>query len=140
MHVPEATCARAARCCVAVLGGLALSACGAAPYEPPPRTADVVAEEARVEELLERRGLFGIPDATCSVRLLGREGPSTFVWSTCTATGSEGVESGRSGPVRIDGTRVREPEDGSGYEPSIRAMFPDALAEAVLEGRDGLRP
>jgi hypothetical protein len=40
MHVPEATCARAARCCVAVLGGLALSAWGggAAAAPPPPPT------------------------------------------------------------------------------------------------------
>ncbi|MGA4727753.1 hypothetical protein ACWEOS_22575 [Micromonospora taraxaci] len=76
---------------------------------------------------------------TCKVRLLGQDGSSSFAWAHCEASGPGNV-SGISTPVRVDGERVTQPGDGSEYAPSVRRMFPDRLAEAVLDDDGRLRP
>ncbi|MGC4749617.1 hypothetical protein ACLQ28_28760 [Micromonospora sp. DT201] len=124
-----------------VVFGLAiglLAGCSEPPYPLPDRTAtDVRAEEERLATLLPLE-LLGGP-GTCKVRLLGREGSSSFAWAHCEAAGP-GVVTGVSTPVRVDGDRVTQPGDGSEYSTSVRRMFPERLAEAVLGDDTRLRP
>ena len=105
---------------------------------PMQRTPEVAAEEARVVALLERQEGGG--STTCAARILGMEGTSTYAWITCMSVGSSGDTSGTSGPIRVDGEAVRGPSDGGGYSDSVRALFPDHVADAVLEDADRLRP
>ncbi|MFG1866954.1 hypothetical protein [Micromonospora arborensis] len=115
-----------------------LAGCSEPPYPLPDRNAtDVRAEEERLAALLPLELLAG--PGTCKVRLLGREGSSSFAWAHCEATGA-GVVTGVSVPVRVDGDRVTQPGDGSEYPPSVRRMFPERLAEAVLDHDRRLRP
>ncbi len=58
-----------------------------------------------------------------------------------TATGPEnGVMSGASGPVRIQRTDVDWPSDGSNYARDVRRLFPDKLADRILDNDEELRP
>lgn len=109
------------------------------PVALPDRTdPGVQAEEARLTELLEGTDDFWPPQPRqCSVRLLGQEEATSYVWAHC-----EGPEidadgqierPGRSGPLRIDGDLVSEPRDGSLYSEDIREMFPADLADAILD-------
>ncbi|WP_433308561.1 hypothetical protein ACQP0U_18185 [Micromonospora sp. CA-269861] len=116
-----------------------LTGCSEPPYPLPDRNAaDVQAEEERLATLLPGE-LLGGP-GTCKVRLLGRDGSSSFAWAHCEAAPGHGVVSGLSLPVRVDGDRVTQPGDGSAYAPSVRRMFPERLAEAVLDDETKLRP
>jgi hypothetical protein len=104
-----------------------------------------VAEEARVAALLERQESHSFDERTgkCSVRILGMDGASTFAWAIClfpASTDGTVPLSGVSTAYRIDGTSVRTPQDGAGFADSIRSMFPEELARAVLEDADRLRP
>ncbi|RAO51496.1 hypothetical protein LUPAC06_06181 [Micromonospora saelicesensis] len=116
-----------------------LAGCSEPPYPLPDRNAaDVQAEEERLATLLPGTLLSG--PGTCDVRLLGREGPSSFAWAHCEAAPGPGVPFGMSIPVRVDGERVTQPGDGSDYSASVRRMFPERLADAVLEDDRRLRP
>ena len=130
--------------CTTVLLVLGVAACGGDGYELPERTTQVAVEEARVASLIERHESagFGGRKGECAVRVLGKERGSTFAWATCTYPPTNGVEpeSGVSTAYRVDGTEVRSTEDGSGYDDSVRGLFPEALAEAVLEEPERLRP
>ncbi|MCG5437730.1 hypothetical protein [Micromonospora foliorum] len=109
------------------------------PYALPDRNAaDVQAEEERLATLLPAELLNGA--GTCEVRLLGRDGSSSFAWAHCEAAPGGGDVFGLSIPVRVDGDRVTQPGDGSAYSVSVRRMFPERLAEAVLEDDGRLRP
>ncbi|MGW3887973.1 hypothetical protein ACWD69_04730 [Micromonospora chokoriensis] len=109
------------------------------PYALPDRNApDVQAEEERLATLLPAE-LLGGP-GTCEVRLLGRDGSSSFAWAHCEAAPGVGDVFGVSMPVRVDGERVTQPGDGSEYSASLRRMFPEQLAEAVLDDDGRLRP
>ncbi|MEU7611664.1 hypothetical protein [Micromonospora sp. NPDC049204] len=116
-----------------------LAGCSEAAYPLPDRnSADVQAEEKRLATLLPGE-LLGGP-GTCKVRLLGRDGSSSFAWAHCDAApGSEGGWS-VSVPVRVDGDRVTQPGDGSEYSASVRRMFPERLARVVLDDDGKLRP
>ncbi|MDG4839813.1 hypothetical protein O7631_25070 [Micromonospora sp. WMMD967] len=116
-----------------------LTGCSEPPYPLPDRNAaDVRAEEERLARLLPGE-LLGGP-GTCEVRLLGRDGASSFAWAHCEAAPGPGFTTGVSVPVRVDGERVTQPGDGSEYSASVRRMFPGRLAEAVLHDDGRLRP
>ncbi|WP_430502539.1 hypothetical protein ACQRWP_13345 [Micromonospora trifolii] len=116
-----------------------LTGCSEPPYALPDRNAaDVRAEEERLATLLPAE-LLGGP-GTCEVRLLGRDGSSSFAWAHCEAAPGVGDVFGLSIPVRVDGDRVTQPGDGSEYSTSVRRMFPERLAEAVLKDDGRLRP
>jgi hypothetical protein len=105
----------------------------------------VQAEEARLAELLEATDDFWPPQPRqCSVRLLGQEGTTSYVWAHC-----EGPEIDADGqlerpagsvPLRIDGNLVSEPRDGSLYAEDIKEMFPADLADAILDGDQRIFP
>ena len=105
---------------------------------PLPRTPEVVAEEARIVALLEGQADSG--STTCAVRILGIEGQSTYAWTTCMSVGASGDTSGTSVPIRVDGSTVRGPSDGGGYADSVRALFPDRVADAVLDDQERMKP
>jgi hypothetical protein len=118
--------------------------------------ADVVPERVRVElsarvaRLLEtdpdevlidrREGVLA-----CAVNVLGTEPPAAsrvdavntaYVWAVCDTVRTEPV-SGVSAPVAVhlsDPIRVEMPEDGSGYGPSIRRIFPERLYD-IIDGQ-----
>ncbi|WP_146604005.1 hypothetical protein [Micromonospora deserti] len=114
--------------------------CSEPPYQLPDRsTPEVQAEEQRLAALLPDRLLWG--PGTCEVRLLGSEGSSSFAWASCEMTPTaNGQPGGVSLPVRVDGTRVTEPADGAGYADSVKRMFPQRLADAVLDEPERLQP
>lgn len=120
----------------------ALAGCGGERFELPQRTPEVAAEKVRVVALLEQRGGAASDGrkTTCAVRILKIEGAATYAWSSCTSVDANGVSGGASAPIRIDGDEVRAPADGGGYADSVREMFPERLAEAVLMYQDRLQP
>jgi hypothetical protein len=116
-----------------------LSGCSESPYPLPDRgTAAVQAEEARLAALVPDK-LLGGP-GTCKVRLLGRDGSSSYAWALCEGTPTAGVASAVSVPVRVDGDQVSRPVDGAGYSASVKSMFPRRLANAVLNDPGRLGP
>jgi len=123
---------------LALLSAAALTACSGHSYQPPARTSQIVAEEARVAALIERHesGLFDDRPGTCAVRVLGMQADSTYAWADCTYPPNGGL----SAPFRVDGHAVRNAQDGSLYSDSIKEMFPADLAQAVLDDPERLRP
>ncbi|WP_410810275.1 hypothetical protein [Micromonospora sp. 067-2] len=116
-----------------------LVGCSEPPYALPDRsTAAVQAEEERLAALLPGELLDG--PGTCKVRLLGREGSSSYAWARCEGTPEPGLTSGVSLPVRVDGDLVTQPLDGIAHADSVRRMFPERLAEAVLDDPDRMQP
>jgi len=100
----------------------------------------VRAQEARLATLLGADpSILGVP-GVCAVRLLGQQAGASFMWATC--RDPEPPNSAASMPLRVDGTKVTVPADGSGYADSVRKMFPADLADFVLQNQDspGLRP
>ena len=75
--------------------------------------------------------------ASCEVRLLGEADGASFVWAHCAGGRLGGA---RSLPLRIDGTKVTEPQDGSGYSDDVRRTFPEGLAELVLNDQRLVSP
>ena len=130
-----------------VVAGIALMAavgCSGHGYEPPERTAQVLAEETRVAALIERHEApaFENRSGRCDVRILGMEGDSTFAWAECTypAGRGEAPAAGVSTAYRIEGQSVRGPQDGSGYSESIKQLFPVSVAQAILDDQEQVRP
>ncbi|HVF20921.1 MAG TPA: hypothetical protein VNA14_11865 [Mycobacteriales bacterium] len=124
-------------------GALAGAACaGTERYEPPARTDAVRAEEARVAALVaDQQRWPGRARPSCAVRVLGIDGPTSYAWADCSVPASGDAPSGGwSAPYRIEGTTVRGPADGAGYAASVRELFPEPLAEAILDHRADLRP
>ncbi|GAB3175909.1 hypothetical protein GCM10027259_18160 [Micromonospora palomenae] len=116
-----------------------LAGCSEPEYVLPDRgTAAVQVEEERLASLLPGKLLSG--PGTCTVRLLGRDGSSSFAWALCESAPEAGVTSGVSLPVRVDGDQVSRPLDGSEYAASIKRMFPADLAEAVLDSPGRMHP
>lgn len=118
----------------------ALSGCSEAPYPLPDRTSPAVqAEESRLATLLPGALLWA--PGSCEVRLLGTEGSSSFAWAECMTNPTADLASGGfSKPVRVDGEQVRGPVDGTGHKESIEALFPQRLADAVLNEPERLYP
>ena len=59
-----------------------------------------------------------------------------MTFASCAGDNGEGA----GVPVRVEGDRVRIPEDGGGYDDDVRAMFPDDIAELILERSPLTRP
>ena len=126
-------------------GTAALAGCSDAPRTP--RTAGMTADQVRafLETDPAGRAALALADPGvrpfCGVDVLGGspDGRWTYAWVLCsTFTVVDGrVEEGAgvSAPVRLDAvTRTATlPQDGAGYAPSIRAMFPADLVERALE-------
>ena len=123
------------------LGLISVSGCSSGPPGLPDRAAPTVkAEEARIAALLGAdTSILGEP-GVCTVRLLGQQPGASFVWALCVATGPTGAAA--SLPLRVDGSKVIKPQDGEAYADSVRTMFPEDLAERILEdqGAPELRP
>lgn len=127
-----------------VVGGL-VAGCSS-PVALPDRTdPGVQAEETRLAELLETTDDFWPPQPRrCSVRLLGQEGATSYVWAHC--EGPEVVADGQierpagSLALRIDGDRVSEPRDGGLYVDDVEEMFPADIAEAIFAHDERIFP
>lgn len=79
-----------------------------------------------------------IQDAACQARVLRTEDVTSWAWVRCTGepldtTGEKAP--GQSGPVRFDGDTLDIPGEppGSSYADDVRALFPDDLADLILE-------
>ena len=123
----------------------ALAGCSGGPPPVPP--AAMSADEVRA--FFERDpagraslGLDGPADRPfCGVDVLGGSTDArwTYAWISCSTYSVEGgraqERSGVALSVRLDATTrtATLAQDGSAYAPSIRAMFPPALAELVLD-------
>lgn len=94
-------------------------------------------EEARVAAVLATKaeGLSLQESTDCRVRLLRQAGPVDYVYARCIAGGS-----GFSSPLKLVGDTVTMPEDGSSYAPSIRRIFPEDIADALLADQRGYSP
>lgn len=122
---------------------MAVGCAGPDSFPLPDRSDPVVRkEEARIAKVLEDdrsgRVLSSTAPRTCEVRLLRREGGTDYVWAVCTSSGPTGE--GGSFPARVRGSEVTTPSDGSAYSTSIKEMFPEDIAEAVLEDPERYRP
>ena len=111
---------------------ISVSGCSSGPSWPPDRaTPAVKAEEARLAVLIGAdTSIHGEP-AACTVRLFGQQAGASFVWALCVATGPTGAAA--SLPLRVDGSKITKPGDGSMYAVSVRQMFPAGLAEFFIK-------
>lgn len=104
-----------------------LAACGGGWQLADRSDSAVQAEEARVAALAGAPGAVFGERSTCEARLLGRIDGASFAWVVC-----EAAIGSSSGPIRVDGDRVRAPGDGSRYADDIEQLFPAGLAELIL--------
>ncbi|HEU0132487.1 MAG TPA: hypothetical protein VFQ85_15995 [Mycobacteriales bacterium] len=126
---------RRAPAATAVLAVLLLGACTRTVDDLPDRADPAVhAEEQRLAALLGRGAVLSRP-GPCAVRLLGRDGATSYAWAEC-RVGDEAV----SLPVRVDGERVRYPGDGGAFARDVRRLFPRRLEDVILRAPDGVRP
>jgi hypothetical protein len=113
------------------------SAAAHAPLLPAQSPTAVQAEEKLWAVLLARSGKVVSISGTCKVTLLGRDRTSAYVYADCTAVhhdpGSGPIVESASTPVKITGTEIETPGDGSSYGPDIRRMFPPAIAREIIE-------
>ncbi len=117
-----------------------LAACGGPTLELPDQGDPAVQrEEARIAKLTADRfeEHMGPPSQapSCQVRLLREEGPTDYVVADC-----EAGEQAFISALKIDGETVVFPEDGSGYEASVRRMFPADVADAFLDNSESYYP
>lgn len=125
---------------IAVASAMAVvSACAGTTAELPDRAdAAVQAAETHLAEVIGAdASILGAP-GTCSVRLLRQTEEAAFVWAHCET--STPVNTAVSAPMRVVGSQVTVPRDGSQYTKDIRAIFPDDLAETVLKHDASTRP
>jgi hypothetical protein len=122
-----------------VLAGLT-AGCSEPPYPLADRSTPAVRdEERRITTVLRNDARWA--GSTCRVRLLGREGSSSFAWADCETPATAGTPAGgESLPLAVDGEKVTSPADGAGYADSVRRMFPPRLADKVLSDPESLRP
>lgn len=101
----------------------------------------VQAEEKRVATLLETTGaVLTKPGGECNVRLLGREGTTSYVWALCSRPLPGRQEEGVSVAARVRPDGVDLPEDGSRYGDSVHELFPRGLAQLILNDQERLQP
>lgn len=80
-----------------------------------------------------------IEDAACQAKVLRTEGETSWAWMRCTGEPSGGTHDqapGQSVPVRFDGVTLDVPDEplgSSSYEDDVRALFPEDLADLILE-------
>jgi len=127
--------------CAVALALMSMSGCSSRQPELPDRSAPTVsAEEARIATLLGAdTSILGEP-GVCRVRLLGQRAGASFVWARCDAL--DPPYTAVSSPMRVDGSQVTRPSDGGAYSDTVREMFPEDLADFVLNnhGSPELRP
>lgn len=120
-----------------ILVGMMASSCQGQWQLPDRTNPAVLQEEQRLATLLGASDdVLSTGGGNCEVRLLGRDGETSYAWAHCEHGGGEGA----SVPVRVDGRSVRVPGDGSDYSEDVEALFPGRLADEILEHDDRLRP
>ena len=114
---------------------ISVTGCSASPPVLPDRAAPAVkAEEARLATLLGAdTSILGVP-GVCKVRLLGQQPGVSFVWATCESP--DPPNTAASLPIRIDGAKLTLAGDGAVYSETVREMFPEDLADLVLNNPD----
>jgi hypothetical protein len=115
------------------------SSCSSPPVLPDRAAPVVKAEETRLAALLSAdRSALGVP-GVCTVRLLGQKAGASFVMADCKARDSS---YSTYGPKRVEGSKVTKPGDGAAFPDTVREMFPEDLADFVLNNQDSpeLRP
>lgn len=109
--------------------------CSSRQPELPDRAAPAVrAEEARIAALLGADTSILGGQSECKVRLLGQEAGASFVWATCDAV--DPPYTAVSAPLRVEDSEVTVPGDGAAFSQTVREMFPEALADFVLNNQD----
>jgi hypothetical protein len=118
-----------------------VAGCSSGQPELPDRAAaSVRAEEARIAEVLGADSSVVGGPCECRVRLLGQESGASFAWADCEALNPP--YTAISAPLRVDGSKVTLPGDGAAFSHTVREMFPEELADFVLNnlGSPELRP
>ncbi len=75
-----------------------------------------------------------VEPGVCKVRLLGQEARASFVWAECQIV--DPPYRAVSAPLRVDDSKVTMPGDGAAFSVSVREMFPEDLADFVLNNQD----
>lgn len=125
----------------AVVLGMAasLGACAAQADIADPRKPEVLAERNRIIELLGTDLGDDRTPGVCQVKVLRMDAPTTWAYASCSVQAdAQGVRSGWATFVRVEGEKVSYPDDGSAFEPSLRALYPEDLADWALEHPNGL--
>ena len=131
---------RGSRLTAAVIAVGVLGVCSTPGVELPDRADPTIQrEEARLAAVIgaETTTILGAP-GTCSVRLLRQDATASFVWAEC-ATGPP-TNTGISAPMRVIGSQVTVPRDGTQYTQDIHTLFPDDLAAIIEAQDDSIRP
>lgn len=103
---------------------------------PDPLDPQVHATAESIAVLMEQE--TWIDDAACQARVLRTEDDTSWAWVRCTGEPLEapdGEAREQSGPVRFDGGTLDVPSEppDSAYAEDVRALFPDDLADLILE-------
>jgi hypothetical protein len=116
-----------------------LGACAVQADIADPRKPEVLAERNRIIRLLGTDLGDGRTPAVCQVKVLRIEAPASWAHASCSVDADgQGVREGWATFIRVDGDTVRYPEDGSAYESSLRALYPQDLADWTFEHPNGI--
>jgi len=114
-----------------------LTGCSFAPPAlPPTPTAALLLAQQEIETALLQASFPQSQAGSCQWDVLGQGEGEIYVWATCTQTSP--MRSAVSAPAVIyvddaGGIRnVRFPDDGMGYAPSIRKLFPPDIQELIF--------
>ena len=103
---------------------------------PDPTDAAVQQEEQRLATLLGNSDQVIPQPGSCKVRLLGRDGGTSYAYAACESAEGSATQL----PARIDGTTIRLPGDGSQYSEDVEALFPRRLAREILSHPERFTP
>lgn len=123
-----------------LLPGLALAlsvaGCGGPDVVLPDRSdpATVAAEQRIAATFATDPGGQWVP-MTCRVRLLaGADAEAdSFGWAHCVGADDNGVETGLSTVIGVRNGQLWQPQDGAGFEQSLRGVLGPELTDWVLE-------
>jgi hypothetical protein len=119
---------------------LLLAACNeqkrGASFDLPERDEHVISLEQRLGTLIEKSQRGTNSPGQCTVRVLGEQKDTVWVWANCRWLPAGAV----GGPFRIDVKTVTPTKDGSEYDDSVRKLFPYEMAEAILHDAERLQP
>ena len=124
----------------ALLGLVAsLGACAAQADIADPRKPEVLAERNRIIGLLATDLGDSRTPAVCQVKVLRTQAATSWAHASCSVEAdAQGVRPGWETFIRVDGDTVSYPQDGSAYESSLRALYPEDLADWTFEHPKGL--
>lgn len=96
-------------------------------------------ELADVVNVVQEQGTV-IDGASCQVEIFRIEASTTYGWATCAPaeeSDPQAVAQADAFPFRIDGDKLRRPDEGGNYAKDVEKLFPEDLRSAINQHATG---